>query len=88
MRVTRKQAEVNRQRIIDSAMRLFGQRGVDAVGVAEVMGEAGFTHGGFYNHFRSKEQLVTRCRSAPRTPTSARACRRRCSANRRRATDR
>src|ERR1700730_8196043 len=58
MRVTRKQAEVNRQRIIDSAMRLFGQRGVDAVGVAEVMGDAGFTHGGFYNHFRSKEELV------------------------------
>ena len=58
MRVTRKQAELNRQRIIDSAMRLFGQRGVDAVGVAEVMGDAGFTHGGFYNHFRSKEELV------------------------------
>ncbi len=37
MRVTRKQAELNRQRIIDSAMRLFAQRGVDAVGVAEVM---------------------------------------------------
>ena len=36
MRVTRMQAEANRQRIIDSAMRLFGQRGVDAVGVAGV----------------------------------------------------
>src|SRR5436190_1280420 len=58
MRVTRKQAEINRQRIIDSAIRLFAERGVDGVGVAEVMGEAGFTHGGFYNHFTSKEDLV------------------------------
>jgi TetR/AcrR family transcriptional regulator, transcriptional repressor for nem operon len=58
MRVTRKQAELNRQRIIDSAIRLFAQRGVDSVGVAEVMGDAGFTHGGFYNHFTSKDDLV------------------------------
>src|SRR5581483_5275420 len=58
MRVTRKQAEINRQRIIDSAVRLFAERGVDAVGVAEVMGAAGFTHGGFYNHFTSKDDLV------------------------------
>ena len=58
MRVTRKQAELNRQRIIDSAMRLFAHRGVDGVSVAEVMADAGFTHGGFYNHFTSKEELV------------------------------
>jgi TetR/AcrR family transcriptional repressor of nem operon len=58
MRVTRKQAEINRQRIIDSAIRLFADRGVDGVGVAEVMGAAGFTHGGFYNHFTSKDDLV------------------------------
>jgi len=58
MRVTRKQAELNRQRIIDSAIRLFAERGVGGVGVAEVMADAGFTHGGFYNHFPSKEELV------------------------------
>ncbi|MFZ0832995.1 MAG: TetR family transcriptional regulator [Mycobacterium sp.] len=58
MRVTRKQAELNRQGIIESAIRLFAQRGVDGVGVAEVMADAGFTHGGFYNHFASKEDLV------------------------------
>lgn len=58
MRVTRKQAELNRQRIIDSAIKLFAERGVDSVGVAEVMGDAGFTHGGFYNHFTSKDDLV------------------------------
>jgi TetR/AcrR family transcriptional repressor of nem operon len=58
MRVTRRQAELNRQRIIDSAIRLFAERGVGSVGVAEVMADAGFTHGGFYNHFPSKEELV------------------------------
>lgn len=64
MRVTRKQAEMNRQRIIDSAIRLFAERGVDGVGVAEVMGDAGFTHGGFYNHFTSKDDLVRHACSA------------------------
>jgi TetR/AcrR family transcriptional repressor of nem operon len=58
MRVTRKQAETNRQKILDSAIRLFAERGVNDVGVAEVMADAGFTHGGFYNHFASKDDLV------------------------------
>jgi TetR/AcrR family transcriptional repressor of nem operon len=58
MRVTRKQAETNRQKILDSAIRLFAERGVHGVGIAEVMADAGFTHGGFYNHFGSKDDLV------------------------------
>jgi TetR/AcrR family transcriptional regulator, transcriptional repressor for nem operon len=58
MRVTREQAANNRQRILDSAIRLFAERGVNGVGVAEVMADAGFTHGGFYNHFASKDDLV------------------------------
>ena len=58
MRVSKQQVALNRQRIVDSAIRLFGERGVDSVGVAEVMADAGFTHGGFYNHFSSKEDLV------------------------------
>jgi len=58
MRVTRKQAETNREKILDSALRLFTERGVNGVGVAEVMADAGFTHGGFYNHFASKDDLV------------------------------
>ncbi|HUL97838.1 MAG TPA: TetR family transcriptional regulator [Mycobacterium sp.] len=74
MRVTRKQAELNRQRIIESAIRLFAERGVDGVGVAEVMADAGFTHGGFYNHFASKEDLVNEaCRTSfARSVTSLR----------------
>ena len=58
MRVSKEQAAENRQAIITAAARLFRERGYEAVGVAEVMSEAGFTHGGFYNHFASKEELA------------------------------
>jgi TetR/AcrR family transcriptional repressor of nem operon len=58
MRLTREQAAENRRRILAAASRLFRERGFDGVGVADVMAEAGFTHGGFYNHFPSKESLA------------------------------
>ena len=75
MRVTRKQAELNRQRIIESAIRLFAERGVDGVGVAEVMADAGFTHGGFYNHFPSKDDLVNEaCNAKRRSRWRCRRC--------------
>jgi TetR/AcrR family transcriptional regulator, transcriptional repressor for nem operon len=59
MGVTKEQAVQNRERILAAAERLFRQKGVDAVGLAELMKEAGFTQGGFYNHFASKEALVS-----------------------------
>jgi TetR/AcrR family transcriptional repressor of nem operon len=59
MGVTKEQAVYNRERILAAAERLFRQKGVDAVGLAELMKEAGFTQGGFYNHFASKEALVS-----------------------------
>jgi TetR/AcrR family transcriptional regulator, transcriptional repressor for nem operon len=59
MGVTRKQAVHNRERILATAERLFRQKGVEAIGLAELMKEAGFTQGGFYNHFASKEALVS-----------------------------
>jgi TetR/AcrR family transcriptional regulator, transcriptional repressor for nem operon len=59
MGVTKEQAIQNRERILAAAERLFRQKGVDAVGLAELMKEAGFTQGGFYNHFASKEALVS-----------------------------
>ncbi|MPY57087.1 TetR family transcriptional regulator [Streptomyces spongiae] len=58
MRVTKAQAEQNRAHIVTTAARLFRERGYDGVGVAELMAEAGFTHGGFYKHFRSKADLM------------------------------
>ncbi|WP_458096983.1 TetR family transcriptional regulator [Roseomonas sp. WA12] len=47
-----------REAVLDIAARLFRERGVEAVSVAEVMSEAGLTHGGFYGHFESKEALA------------------------------
>lgn len=57
MRVSREQAAENRDRIIDAAGRLFRERGFDGIGVANLMKAAGLTHGGFYGHFASKEDL-------------------------------
>src|SRR5258707_13965862 len=56
--VSREQAAENRRAIVAAATRLFRQRGVDAVGLSELMKHAGFTQGGFYNHFESKADLV------------------------------
>ncbi|WMY11748.1 TetR/AcrR family transcriptional regulator [Paraburkholderia phenoliruptrix] len=58
MGVSRQQAAENRNAIIAAAERLFRLRGVEAVGLAELMKAAGFTQGGFYNHFKSKDALV------------------------------
>src|SRR5690606_32981297 len=45
--------------IVDTAARLFLEKGVDGVGLDEIMREAGLTHGGFYVHFPSKEALIS-----------------------------
>jgi TetR/AcrR family transcriptional repressor of nem operon len=58
MKVTKTQALENRARIVETASTLFRERGYDGVGVADLMAAAGFTHGGFYKHFRSKADLM------------------------------
>lgn len=58
MRNSRQVAAENRERIVAAAARLFRERGIAAVGVAELMEEAGMTHGGFYKHFESKDALI------------------------------
>ena len=58
MKVTREQAAENRERILSVAARLFRERGFDGIGVADLMKNAGLTHGGFYGHFSSKEDLM------------------------------
>jgi len=58
MGVSRQQAVENRHAIMAAAQKLFRERGVAAVGLAELMKVAGFTPGGFYNHFKSKDALV------------------------------
>jgi TetR/AcrR family transcriptional repressor of nem operon len=57
MRVSREQADKNREHVIDVASRLFRERGFEGIGVADLMKEAGLTHGGFYGQFKSKEDL-------------------------------
>jgi len=46
-----------RERIIGAAARLFNRRGFAEVAIGEIMSAAGLTHGGFYRHFSSKEEL-------------------------------
>jgi len=50
--------EATRRAILATAARLIRERGPERVGVAEVMREAGLTHGGFYAHFASRDALV------------------------------
>jgi TetR/AcrR family transcriptional repressor of nem operon len=59
LRLTKEEVERNKRHIVETASRMFRLRGIENVTVADVMKESGFTHGGFYNHFESKEQLAT-----------------------------
>ncbi|TCU38130.1 TetR/AcrR family transcriptional regulator [Rhizobium azibense] len=58
MRITEEKKQQNREAIIAAASELFRQGGFDGIGVAQLMERAGLTHGGFYNHFPSKENLI------------------------------
>ena len=60
MKVTRQQAERNRERVLDVAGRLFREKGFDGIGVDDLMKGAGLTHGGFYANFKSKEELAAK----------------------------
>jgi TetR/AcrR family transcriptional repressor of nem operon len=59
MGVSKQQAIENKRAIVAAAEKLFRERGVAAVGLAELTKAAGFTQGGFYNHFKSKDALVS-----------------------------
>jgi TetR/AcrR family transcriptional repressor of nem operon len=50
--------EDTHERIVDVAARAIRRRGYSGVGVADVMKEAGLTHGGFYAHFESRDALL------------------------------
>ncbi|MGX1507074.1 UNVERIFIED_CONTAM: TetR/AcrR family transcriptional repressor of nem operon [Streptomyces graminofaciens] len=56
-RVSQTQAQENRQRVVETASRLFRKQGTH-VSVADLMKAAGLTHGGFYKQFASKDALV------------------------------
>ncbi len=58
MRYEKGHKEATRQRIVEIAAAEFRRNGIDGIGVADVMARSGLTHGGFYSHFKSKEDLV------------------------------
>jgi TetR/AcrR family transcriptional repressor of nem operon len=63
--VSKAQSRANHEAIEAAASRLFRARGIGGVSVAELMAEAGLTHGGFYAHFPSKDALAAAaCRAA------------------------
>src|SRR5258708_217412 len=58
MRKSKQETALTRERIIKAAASEFRQHGIVATGLADLMSAAGLTHGGFYRHFASKDQLV------------------------------
>jgi TetR/AcrR family transcriptional repressor of nem operon len=58
MRYSDTHKEETRRKVLRAAAAAVRAKGPDGVGVAEVMAEAGLTHGGFYAHFPNKEALV------------------------------
>jgi TetR/AcrR family transcriptional regulator, transcriptional repressor for nem operon len=58
MRKSRWEAARTRKRIIETAAQEFRRNGIAQTGLADLMAAAGLTHGGFYRHFESKDQLV------------------------------
>jgi TetR/AcrR family transcriptional repressor of nem operon len=57
MRYPVEETAAKHERIVKEASRLFRERGFENVSVGEVMKAAGLTHGAFYAHFASKEEL-------------------------------
>jgi TetR/AcrR family transcriptional repressor of nem operon len=58
MKVTKEKSAENRAALVETAARLFRERGIDGVGVAEISKAAGLTHGALYAQFPSKQALV------------------------------
>jgi TetR/AcrR family transcriptional regulator, transcriptional repressor for nem operon len=58
MRKSKEESAETRKRIVEAASAEFRRHGIDGTGLAGLMAAAGLTHGGFYKHFESKEQVV------------------------------
>jgi TetR/AcrR family transcriptional repressor of nem operon len=57
-RATQSRKEATHERIVETAARAIRRSGYGGTGVAEIMKEAGLTHGGFYAHFDSREGML------------------------------
>src|SRR5262245_46218000 len=58
MRKSKNESAETRKRIVEAASAEFRRNGVEGTGLSDLMAAAGLTHGGFYKHFGSKEQVV------------------------------
>jgi TetR/AcrR family transcriptional repressor of nem operon len=58
VRQSREEKAKTHERIVDVASQRIREEGLDAPGVAEIMQAAGLTHGGFYKHFESRDDLI------------------------------
>lgn len=64
MRKSKAEAAETRLRIVEAAACEFRRNGIQATGLADVMSAAGLTHGGFYRHFGSKDELIAEASTA------------------------
>jgi TetR/AcrR family transcriptional repressor of nem operon len=58
MKKSKQETAETRQRIVKTAAAEFRRNGINGTGLSDLMAAAGLTHGGFYRHFDSKDQLV------------------------------
>ncbi|KAB0496499.1 TetR/AcrR family transcriptional regulator [Pseudomonas vancouverensis] len=58
MRKSRQETSETRQRIVEAASAEFRKSGISGTGLSGLMAAAGLTHGGFYRHFESKDQVL------------------------------
>ncbi|AEM83869.1 TetR/AcrR family transcriptional regulator [Streptomyces violaceusniger] len=63
-RASRAEAERHREQVIAATAKLVRTHGADKVSVPQAMAAAGLTHGGFYRHFASKDDLIAQACSA------------------------
>lgn len=67
-RRTREEAEQTRQALLDTALRLFSERGIGQTSLKDIAAETGVTHGALYWHFRNREDLVQALYQRSRLP--------------------
>ena len=71
MRRSQQEAAETRRKILKTAGRAWRRHGLSGIGIADVMKEAGLTHGGFYKHFSSKNAAIAEALAAAFEETSA-----------------
>ena len=58
MRYTKAHKQHTRRQILEAATRAFRAKGLRGISIPKLMGQVDLTHGGFYAHFKSKENLI------------------------------